>query len=342
MAYLIIRKENDFGLVLKILVWQSAIIGFLIIIEYYTKFNIAEIFKYTAPNIDISQLQSKAFNILERNEMYRVIGIDSSAVQTAYRITVLFPLTVWYMMKGKLINYVPVLLLLTALVLTQTRAAYIVVIVEIILFSALIMRESVSINIKLWRLTISTFSFRLFISIIFLTGIISVYSLFSDNIINIAKNLVIDSVSKDSNISIQNDVRYIFIYNAFEKIKESPIIGYGSPTYSYYEVSNTGDLPAPLIYTLSGGIGMGILYMFLLYRLPYNIRKISKTKWITPQYKTTLLFISVALLGGCLVLMFNWAERHIYFMLFLFMLVQKDFALKIRRIKQINLVENAH
>jgi hypothetical protein len=134
LGFVVIKNKTDLNKLVTIFAWQGAIFGIVIVLEY---FNVIDMSAYLSSSRADLTYEDVYFRHIEslRSSYYRASGLDGNAVQSAYRLAFLFPITLWYGFKKGFVNIIPVILVFVGLVLTQTRAAIIAVaIVLVIIF----------------------------------------------------------------------------------------------------------------------------------------------------------------------------------------------------------------
>ncbi len=296
LGFVMIKSQKDLDRLFRIMVWQSAIIGLLIIIEYFTSFNYVLFLRNAAHQMDVSKINTSYM----RSGVYRPMGIDGNSVQTAYRLAFLFPLTIWYSLKGRFVNFIPLFLVIIGLVFLQTRAAFIAIALSMVfLFYLLQFRnKNKRINKSLYK--------KLFWGIIL--GTILFFTFHTLN--QIGTRFFESFLGSNTKLSVENDTRDRFIFIALNFIKNNLFWGYGSPSYVYYDLMNAMDLPSPVLYFLVGGIFFLMIYLYLLYTLVFSLTKYISIQTSNIKLNTKLIFLSVGLLAGNIVLFFNWQENH--------------------------------
>jgi len=310
LGFVMIKSPKDLDKLFKIMVWQSAIIGLLIIVEYYTSFNWVLFLRNSLHQIDVSKTNSSYI----RSGVYRPMGIDGNSVQTAYRLVFLFPLTLWYSLRGKFLNFIPLILVSIGLIFLQTRAAFIS-----LAFSMLVLIFLVAFSKKDRKMRKRLF--KIFFSAILFLGLgLFIFS----GIYHIVVHFFSGFLGTDTELSVGHDTRDLFIFIALRHIISSPIWGYGSPGYVYNTLMNAMDLPAPILYFLSGGIILFVVYLYQLYFLSTSLLRYIKKLIVNRDLEYKALFVSIGLIAGNAVLFFNWQENHIMIMYMVYIAVVKQ------------------
>jgi len=326
LCFFMIHDIKDFKKLAAIYVWQAAIICFFIILEYYSDFNIAFELGRTNPNYT-SDIHSKAANSIFRSGFYRVSGIDGNAVMTGYRLSFYFPLLLWYVTRKRLIfiSVLPLLLICVSLIMLQTRAAFVAIIVATIyLLIEMIYYNKMNISKRFGNLGKILILFSLTSLIIFTA---------TPTIRTILSTFFYDSLNPfdmTSGYNIQGKLDRI--PRAWYYFQQHPIIGYGSPQNAYFQVMKTDDIPAPLIYLLAGGIPLALVYLSMLLYMPYSVFMYSKTPLLSDNMKTLLLFASASFVAGVVVVFSNYQETHFMIMYMLYISIYKVFSPGVKKV----------
>jgi len=324
LCFVLIKNNNDFKKLVKILAWGGAIIGFFIVIEYFTNFSIGYELARTNPNFH-DQVHAKVVHEYYRGGFYRPSGIAGSAVHTSYYLAFLFPLTLWYLLKSRLkfLNILPLILVVIGLIVLQTRAgavsvfiALIFLIIEFAFLKGLNTSQKLASNFKTTLAIIMVVAF-----------VISAFPLTR----NISFGLVSQSFQSynvsGSELSLEGKLSHR-IPLALELSSQHPIIGYGSPQYVYDNVMNTLDIPLPVLMLLAGGIPLVLVYLLLLFYMPYSIFKFSKNKLLAKEQKVFLCYASAAFVAGIAVVFSSHIDSHFWIMYMLYISIYKIFYLK--------------
>ena len=275
---------------------------------------------------DLYELHSRIQLI--RSGFRRVSGIDGNAVETGYRLAVLFPLTIWYAKSRLFVSKIPLILLVSSLIFLQTRAAFIACFVSVILiFIISLISKDTDIRKKLkntiWLGFLLPFAFALLIfSVPLLQKIGS--NFFSQSLLPVF-------TSKGQFIG-QKIER---IPRAIDYFFGKPLTGYGSPQYAYYVVMETDDVPGPLIYLLAGGLPLGLLYLIFLVYMPVSIFSMKKSKSLTVDQKQLLIYLCAAIASGVIVVLSNSEEEHFPLMVMIYIAVFKVFGNEKKQKEQI-------
>jgi len=323
LCFILIRSEEDLIRLVKIFVWQAAVISLFIIVEFCTDFSLSEALLRTVPGHDVSSIVSKKHEIITRAGMYRPAGIDGHPVFTAYRLTFLFLLTLWYGYGKKPLRWVPFVITLAGLFLLQTRATYVAVcaglafiIMELVLLKGVSIVKKIKKGAKLGLL---------------MAGVLIVITVFYPEIIN-KTNAYMEKIwiiTEETNWDLSITIKLDRIPVAFGHFMNRPIMGYGSPEHVLGAVMKGQDLPAPMIYLLSGGMVLFFIYISILFYMPYSLYKMSKGKLLSVDRRRFLAFASAAFLAGVLVVFSNWAEKHFMIMFMLYISICKVYTFRL-------------
>ena len=316
LCFVLIRNEEDLYKLVRIFVWQAALIGVFIVLEYFTDFDITVLLRSTIPGYDLYDLQAKQYVYTTRAGFFRASGIDGNAVQTGYRLAFLFPLTLWYASRRNLLHVMPLLCVTAGLILLQTRAALGGIVAGcLVLFFGFTTMRRIGITSKL----------KLFLKLALMASIpILFVMVFSPTMLNIATGFWRESVLPTiSGADLGTQVKTARIPVALNYFFANPFLGYGSIMYSYSVVMNYDDIPAPLLYFLSGGVFLGCLYLLILYYLPKSVFRLTKRADLRIEQREFLLFAAAAFVGGVVVLFSNWQEAHFMIMYMLYISIYK-------------------
>lgn len=318
LCFVLIRDEEDLFKLGKIFVWQGALIGVFIILEYFTDFDISVFLRSTVPGYDLYDLQAKQYVYTTRAGFFRASGIDGNAVQTGYRLAFLFPLTLWYASRSRknLLYMIPLVCVSVGLIFLQTRAALGGILVGcLVLFFGFATMRKISIGSRL----------ALFMKLGVIAAIpILFVMIFSPTMLNIATGFWQESVVPTlmgTDIGTQSKTARIPV--AIDHFLEKPFWGHGSPQYAYYVVMHTDDIPSLFIYLLSGGIFLGILFLVLIYYLPKSVLTLAKRGDFEIEQREFLLFSAAAFVAGVVVIFSNWQEAHFMIMYMLYISIYK-------------------
>lgn len=316
LCYILIRDEKDLQKLVKIFVWQAAVIGALVIIEYFTDFVFAEIALSTVPGYDISILRSKNYRYTMRAGFYRCCGIDGNAIATGYRLAFLLPLTLWYATRGKLWNLLPLFIVIISLIFLQTRAAFVAIFVSLTAYIfLLILRRKI-------RLLLRT-------GVVMLTVLISLMVIVPSSF-DVVHSFIDKSFGSvlDRGDDVQGKIDRIPV--AIDYFLEKPLlVGYGcSPLYTENYVMFGQDLPSLFIYLLAGGIPLCFIYLMLIAYMPYSALRLSMSKEFSIAQRDILMFSGIAFLGGVVCVFSNWCESHFLIMYMLYISLYKVYLYK--------------
>ena len=321
LSFILIRNVNDLYRLAKIFVFHSFFISFFVIVEFYTDFNYTLFLQSTMPGKSIEDLNvnSKQFNKKHRGGIYRPGGIDGNAVATGFRLSFLFPLTIWFINRKNLLTFLPALSTFLALLLMQTRAAWFSVIIGFILMIyQILINQNLRHIISRVKKTLSTLIIVSFIFVLLQPDFIKV----AINLYNVITTSF--DFSPDSRHSVQFKIIRIPVAIAF--ILQSPIWGHlVSPRWSYLIIMDGEDIPAPLVYGISGGIILIIIYLMMLFYMSYSSHKMMKINYIINRDKFLLFFCPPAFLAGAIGQFSNWQDTHLLIMYMFYMALYKTF-----------------
>ena len=321
LCFIIIKEEKDLYKLTKIFAWQAGIIGLFIIIEYLTQVRIAVILAKTNPHVDIYSLwEGLAPEYYRRSEMYRACGIDGHPVFTGFRLAFLFPITLWYASQNKFIGSIIVFITALGVLLLQARMAIVVIIIASIFIIFLTNRK--------------------IIFPVSIVGIISMlFLLYTPSLNVLIKDFWYQSFAPIMQGLNNPDMarRYDHITYAIGKFLDNPLLGSGSPDYVLMILMGCDDLPAPIIYLVSGGILLFLSYILMIFSFPLSIFKfqILNSKYLSSSQKYYLKFMTIAFFSGVFVVFSNWCERHFLIMFMLYISIFKIFIYN-------SLVKNRH
>jgi len=329
LCFVIIRNEKDLNKLIKIFVWQAAIIGALILIEYFTAFNFYEYFKILDPELSSDTvIISKEFITYTRAGSYRVAGIDGCPIQTGFRLAFLFPLVLWYAQKKNRLCKIPLLLTISGIILLQTRATFVAIFISLIVLFFIITTSFNKNFIKFIKYTLNI----LLITIILMTIIVYIFPPVKDVIIQFYQY----STGYDGIRTLIYKTDRIPV--AIKYLLKNPLLGYGTPEYVYEYVMETQDIPAVLIYFLSGGIIMGFIYSFMIFYMPYSVIKLKNRNYMSKSQKELCVYAGAAFLSGGIVLFTNWVETHLIYMMMLYVSIYKVYVVKVKKDKGESLI----
>lgn len=319
LPFLLVNSEKDLQRFATILVWQAALIGGFVILEFFTDFDVSVALRSTIPEADLQELQAKQFVYETRAGFFRPSGIDGNAVQTGYRMAFLFPLTLWYTSRGALWRSVPVILAAAGLALLQTRAAFVAIGLALLLLAGGLLMTKGTAVVRKFR-----YLFRL---LLFLALTFVVLTRVSPSITHIASTSIQETLIPILRGDLQIiDEKVNRVPLALEYFWQKPILGHGSPQFVYFEVMDTQDIPSPLIYLLSGGILLGAIFLLLLYYIVYSTARLARSKRLNPRQKEFVTYAAAAFAAGVIVVFSNWQEAHFMIMYMLYMAIIRVYA----------------
>ena len=311
LPFLVIRDKKDIFRLSQIFYFHTIIISLFILLEYTTGFNIALTIMKTNPTVNPGTLYTG--DILEsmaegRGGQFRVAGLFGHPVNTGFRMAFLLPISLWYAIKKGPIHKIIFSFILFSFILLQTRMA-----ILSFMLSLFIIFRKLSVKyffIAIFSLFVILFTFYL---IPFTNDFIQLFwsSSFSD---------LLDFSNDPYTIS-----RIVRILSGIQLFVNNPIYGYGSPGYVYYELLGSADINSPLIYLLSGGIGMFIMYLGIILSILISTNKITKLKFIARREKDFINFIFAGFFAGFFVVLSNWTEDHFLIIFIMYMAIYKAY-----------------
>jgi len=298
----VITQPKDLNNLFMIFVFQGTLLGLFVISEFlgFKPINIYTLNPELAKNI---LDQTSAYEV--RSGFYRPQGIDGNSVQTAYRMIMYFPISLWWFLKrkNKILSILPLIIVISSIVFLQSRATYSVLMLSIFsLFYYVFKVNTFSLKDR-WKLI------RIFIISFFLLVIVSIF------LFPTIQKIVLDSFVHNifgSSSNLETKVvrgRQYYLLTAVLHFLQRPVFGYGSPAYSY-KIINYVDIPSFAMYALSGGIILFLIYIVFVYQILKNAYKLIKIKEINAQFYYLPLFIFLSVFGGLTVTLFNWQEAH--------------------------------
>ena len=297
LPFMLIQNKYDLQKLVKIFAWQGAIIGFFVAIEYISEYNPYDFF--VGLNKSIGQKVNYEEVILYRGGFKRVAGLAGNAVDTGYLLAFYFPVSLWLLqMKGK-INKIPIFLIAVGIILLQTRATFIalgVALFVMLLYINVYNKGNKFNSRRLIGQIISFFLISTILTIIIFPGVFNILSNFFSGMFSETGGFGIDS-------------KILRIPMAIAHFLENPM-GSGSPSYVYYVIMRSDDLPAPMIYFLAGGFILGIVYLLLLLTLVMSVFRILSRQQIVGNEKIFIIMMGCALLTASIVVFSNWREKH--------------------------------
>lgn len=304
LARIVVNDSSDLKKIMRIYAFQGAFIGFFIIVGYLTDFSLEELFRSTIPGYDVDKVSAfvRAYNV-------RVNGIDGSAVLTAARLIVLLFIAMfhYYATKGKL-NLTYVVLIISGTILLQTRAAFVALVPSFLLFLGVFMSFP---SVERKQILLKNIPLLLLGSV--------ALSFFSVVIAGFFPMLIRSVTDPFNSSSVLVKIERIPI--AMQYFLSKPFTGHGSANYVYYQLMNTQDLPAPIIYLVAGGVFLFFSYVMILILMPLNLFRIYlRTK------ETSILFITLGVCAGVIMPLSNWIETHYVIMIILYSAVRKIYS----------------
>ena len=311
LGFVVIKNKTDLNKLVTIFAWQGAIFGLVILLEYFDIIDMSAYLSSSRADLTYEDVYFRHIVSL-RSGYYRASGLDG-AVGSAYRLAFLFPVTLWYGFKKGFVSIIPVILVFVGLILTQTRAAIIAVaiVLVIIFFFA-----NISLRGKIGRYIFLGLAMLLLIFVVF-PGLLTIVDSFIQHTL----------YPTLTGIDVSTQIKMLRIPRAINYFLDNPILGYGSPKFVYFNLMQTDDIPAPLIYFLSGGIFLGGLYLYIMYHIITQTYKLSRMLSINKEEKELLFFLSIAFLAGFIPLFSNWQEAHFMTMFILFISIYKVYVL---------------
>ena len=325
LPFIMIKDQESLFKLLNIYIWFSAIMGLIIMLEVFLQISlggiIAENFnpgvregiQETSIKSDISR------NPLRGGVLYRGFGLWGGE-KTAYVMSFLFPLTLWYITCNNLskinpIKFVPALLTVVGLVLMQTRITYIAVSIAFLFITLLYIRFSS----KKLRKQYFSLIFKIVVGVVLIFMLLP--PIVFDYVFNFFKYLFYESFLYGE-LSIETKINRIPI--AISMFMESPLWGYlVSRYYAYGTLMKFEDLPGPIIYMLSGGLILLLFYLSLLFKMPFDLYRLLRSNKFNYEIKGLFIFIIAAFMSGIIVNFSNYSESHFIMMFILYISVFK-------------------
>jgi hypothetical protein len=301
IAAFMIKTKEDLELLVKALVFQSFLVNGFIMIEYSLGFNISVLLKSTNPNIDTTGLWvGEVAEGYRRSGYYRVSGVDGHPVFTGYRMAFLFPLIILYMKNNRIGGWIGAGIALLGVMFLQTRATILALGLSMIAIALFNKKKRLFLPIIV------------ILAIVFLGIQIPFISEFLGNFWYASFEQLVEGIDNPHMAQ-----RYYRIPYAFSLFLESPFIGYGSKEFALYNVmpANDNDLPAPILYTLAGGIFVGLAYVSIFIGMIGGAYRIGQKNLLE---KENINYMMIAFMTGFFVLCINTAENHVISMLLLY------------------------
>ena len=318
LPFIIIRNKNDLYKLVKIFVWQGCIIGFFIVLEYFTEINP---YDYFLPMREwMASEGNHALNLQEvlsvRGGFKRVEGLAGNAVDTGYLLAFYFPLSVWFLSQKKTLYIFPFAFICAGIILLQTRASFFAIAVAMVFMIYYLLVASRK-DFKILKFLNIRFVFVL----VFLTGFTLIVFPQLKSIVTI---FLVNIFSEEQGYGIVTKVSRLPI--AYGHFINNPF-GYGSPNYAYSILMQTDDIPAPVVYFLSGGVVLGSLYLLMLWTIQRSVFNILKNFYADYREKLFLILIGCGMISAIVVLFSNWREKHLLTAFILYISVYKIYYL---------------
>ncbi|MDC0553793.1 hypothetical protein OAO25_01045 [Flavobacteriaceae bacterium] len=305
LGYFLIEKEKDYKKLIGVLTWQALVFGIIIFLEFFGIVNIFLLISQNVPNFDMNNINED----FSRAGIKRVYGMDGNAINSAVRLVILVPIAFLHTKLNKTKrSYVFIIIIFFSIIILMSRAAYI----SLLLSTFFIIFQMA--KLKKNFLTKILYAFKIFFSISTILILLFTFSPFFNNIFISLYSFSFESSTID-NLSQRTSmipfVLELFINNFF-------IGQFKSPLYIYKEIMGGHDLALPLIYVISGGFTLLILFFNWWIRMPfYFIRKdIFKNK--TNEFKLLLILVSASFVGGIIPMLSNWVDTSVSLMLIIF------------------------
>ena len=330
LPFLIINNQESLFKLLKIYVFFSAIMSIILIFEVFGNFSIGGIIaEYFVPAVREGLQGASITSIVDSQStrgsfLHRGYGLWGGE-RTAYLMTFLFPLTLWYMLYNDLskfnpIKYFPFILSIFSLFLMQTRVTFIIVIVELFIITLL---YAIFLDNKLLK---QFFSLVIKLVMFVVISYIVLPSNITYGAINFFNYLFIESLYGGQ---LSMEIKMDRIPIAISVIMESPIWGHlVSRHHAYGILMRYEDLPGPLIYMISGGFILLTLYLIMLFKMPFDLYNIMKLYKYENKMKVMFIYVIAALLGGCLINFSNYSEAHFVMMFIIYVSIYKVYKFK--------------
>ena len=308
LCFILINDRDDLMRFIKIFVIHASIISLFILVEFYSDFNLTFFLQQSVPGVEADELgvTSKVLNPQDRSGLYRPGGLDGNAAATGFRLVVLFPIALWYIVRGNIISILPSLLTLIAIVHLQTRASWLAIGVSI-LFLCLVFFQNYERKLKK----------IMFIGLLFFTFSLALFFLIQPKYFHLIKlymsTTLISSFDLTSNNSFAE--KWDRLPFAFNIIFSKPLFGYMVSRYYAEGYMFFGlDLPSPLVYMISGGIVLTSIYLLHLFFMPISMYAMSKRSKYHINEKLFLLFAASGLFAGIFCVFTNYQETHLLIM----------------------------
>lgn len=316
LGFFLIESGNDYKRFIKILALQAFVFSLLILLDYFHITNISLMMRQLSPGYNEELTQQN----LVRAGIERVAGIDGDSINSAIRLVVLFPITLLFLINftKKFYNYAIPAFIVLGIVLMMSRAAYISFVVMLLF---LIYYTSIKIERNIVRKMALGFRISLIVTI-FTLGLYVSIPLVS----KVANNIYAYSFSNEASDDVST--RTDRIPYAFDQIMKKPFIGHGSPKHAYEDVMSTDDVPAFVLYALSGGLPLLFLFSIWWVIMPFSFFKFLSMPYISKPDKYIIVFTSASFVGGLIPMLANRNDKSLILMLIIFTATYKYLLVK--------------
>jgi hypothetical protein len=305
LGFFLIQKESDFKKLLQILTWHGLIFCLIIYLDFFEIINIQILVAKMIPNFNMAHNEFDGI----RAGMRRVSGFDGNSINSAVRLVILFPISLLLIkFNNKLKNYIfPIFLILSILILFS-RAAYISLILALIfiIFNQInIIKKGLNKLVSLLKILIiiaGSSIILFFISPFIQNIILSLYAFSTD-------------LSTLSNLN----ARTVMLPFVYEMVLGNSYFGvFRSPLFVYEELLGGHDLPSPLIYSISGGIPLLLLFLNWIRIMPFYFLRKFYFRNESRDFKIILVYISASFIGGIIPVFSNWIDTQNSLMIIIF------------------------
>jgi hypothetical protein len=315
LPFLIIQTKSDLYKLARIFSWQGAIVGFFVIIEYFTEYNPYDFF--VSVNQSIGDQVNFEEELIYRGGFKRVAGLAGNAVDTGYLLALYFPVSIWLLLTKRNIDRIPIFFITIGIVLLQTRATFIALGVSLVVMWFFLNKYNKGNNYFSRRLIRQIISFSIIatvLAIILSPGVFTILSTFFSGMFGESEGFGVESKMKR-------------IPTAFYYFIEKPF-GHGSPSYAYNVLMGSDDLPAPVIYFLAGGFILGTIYLLILYNVVFSVFNLLKIKHLNELDKIFIILTGCGILAAVIVVFSNWREKHLLTTFMLYVAIIKIYYIK--------------
>jgi hypothetical protein len=290
IGYLLIREKSDLERMADIFAWQTAIISFFTFVEFFTHFNIGVWLALLNPNVDLNFTA-----VIYRSGLFRPQGLYANAVQTATLLSFGLPIVIWYSTKRKGLGLFFVFLTLGALLLSQSRAAYLaMVFIGLLLLLKFIKKTTLILPMA-------------FVLALLMIVVIPKFSIFMGGFY---ENTIIGTI-KNSDPELKVSTKFDRIPKFWAGFLEKPLFGYtGYPDNTYNDVMDSDDIPSPFMYALVGGIVLFLIYMKMIFGIPYRAFRLCITKSRPKKDGDFLYYLFTGFSAAVFMEMTNWIVAH--------------------------------